>query len=63
MKAVFFDLDDTLLWDEKAFIQLFKKLAGKRKRNMDLIQNRLNRLYVKKQESCTLPMKHMIILS
>ena len=63
MKAVFFDLDDTLLWDEKAFIPLFRKHAGKRKRNMDLIQNRLNRLCVKKQESCTLLMKHMIILS
>lgn len=31
MKAVFFDLDDTLLWDEKAFIPLFRKHAAKRK--------------------------------
>lgn len=31
MKAVFFDLDDTLLWDEKAFTPLFRKHAAKRK--------------------------------
>ncbi len=35
MKAVFFDLDDTLLWDEKSIHTTFQETCREAEKNMD----------------------------
>lgn len=59
MKAVFFDLDDTLLWDEKASAQHFPKRVLKLKKNTESMRKNLKQRSAKQRESFTRLMKHI----
>lgn len=61
MKAVFFDLDDTLLWDEKASEQHLQKLAYRRRKNMALPLRNSKQLFAKRRENCTCHMRRIHI--
>lgn len=59
MKAVFFDLDDTLLWDEKSVSTAFSKTCLKAEENTESMRKNLKQPCAKKRESFTRLMKHI----
>lgn len=61
MKAVFFDLDDTLLWDEKASEQHLQKLVYRQRKSMALTRKHSKQLFAKRRENCTCLMRRIHI--
>lgn len=59
MKAVFFDLDDTLLWDEKSVSTAFSKTCLKAEEKYGIHAEEFRRPCAKKRESFTRLMKHI----
>lgn len=56
-----FDLDDTLLWDEKASEQHLQKLVYRQRKSMALTRKHSKQLFAKRRENCTCLMRRIHI--
>lgn len=61
MKAVFFDLDDTLLWDEKSVRTTFAETCLQAEKKYGLDPEELKQLFGKRRENCTCLTRHTLI--
>ncbi len=61
MKAVFFDLDDTLLWDEKSVRTTFAETCLQAEKKYGLALRNSKQLFAKRRENCTCHMRRIHI--
>lgn len=60
MKAVFFDLDDTLLWDEKSVSTAFAETCLKAEKNTGSMRANLKRPFARRRGTFTRLMKRIL---